>query len=166
MEYEVKNQLENYDELFYHLEPEAFAAASIEQVHHEVLRDGRRVAVKIQYPEIERILLSARFNTPRIDELYARFSRYAPERINRVLAYLVENGTVARLRDDVLFHKDAVREASDIITQAIRERGPIEAAQFRDLVGGSRKYVIPLLEHLDSLGVTRRDGNKRVLRQP
>ena len=41
----------------------------------------------------------------------------------------------------------------------------IEAATFRDLVGTSRKYVIPLLEHLDDLGVTQRVENKRVLRK-
>jgi predicted unusual protein kinase regulating ubiquinone biosynthesis (AarF/ABC1/UbiB family) len=38
--------------LFSELEPDAVAAASIGQVHRGVLKDGRRVAVKIQYPEI------------------------------------------------------------------------------------------------------------------
>ena len=46
----------------------------------------------------------------------------------------------------------------------IAERGPMEAARFRDLTGTSRKYVIPILEHLDAAGVTRREGNARVLR--
>ena len=41
----------------------------------------------------------------------------------------------------------------------------LEAAGFRDLVGTSRKYVIPLLEHLDDLGVTQRVENKRILRK-
>jgi predicted unusual protein kinase regulating ubiquinone biosynthesis (AarF/ABC1/UbiB family) len=43
-------------QLFASFEPEAFAAASIGQVHRAVLRDGRRVAVKIQYPNIDRIV--------------------------------------------------------------------------------------------------------------
>src|SRR5437764_3045748 len=38
------------DELFEDFETEAAAAASIGQVHRAVLPDGRRVAVKIQYP--------------------------------------------------------------------------------------------------------------------
>jgi predicted unusual protein kinase regulating ubiquinone biosynthesis (AarF/ABC1/UbiB family) len=44
---------EPYDELFAEIEPEAFAAASIGQVHRAVLPDGRRVAVKIQYPGVD-----------------------------------------------------------------------------------------------------------------
>ncbi len=40
------------DSVFSSFEPDALAAASIGQVHRGVLRDGRRVAVKIQYPEI------------------------------------------------------------------------------------------------------------------
>jgi predicted unusual protein kinase regulating ubiquinone biosynthesis (AarF/ABC1/UbiB family) len=41
-----------YEELFAQIEPEAFAAASIGQVHRASLPDGRRVAVKIQYPGV------------------------------------------------------------------------------------------------------------------
>ncbi|MCP3958755.1 MAG: AarF/ABC1/UbiB kinase family protein [bacterium] len=56
MQYEIKGQIEDYDRLFAHLEPQAFAAASIGQVHRAELRDGRRVAVKIQYPAIDYII--------------------------------------------------------------------------------------------------------------
>jgi predicted unusual protein kinase regulating ubiquinone biosynthesis (AarF/ABC1/UbiB family) len=44
---------EPFEELFDHIEHEAFAAASIGQVHRGVLPDGRRVAVKIQYPGVD-----------------------------------------------------------------------------------------------------------------
>jgi predicted unusual protein kinase regulating ubiquinone biosynthesis (AarF/ABC1/UbiB family) len=43
---------EPVESLFEDFEHEAVAAASIGQVHRAVLPDGRRVAVKIQYPEI------------------------------------------------------------------------------------------------------------------
>ena len=42
-----------YEELFAEIETEAFAAASIGQVHRATLPDGRRVAVKIQYPGVD-----------------------------------------------------------------------------------------------------------------
>jgi predicted unusual protein kinase regulating ubiquinone biosynthesis (AarF/ABC1/UbiB family) len=51
---------EEYDEsctdVFESIEPRAFAAASIGQVHRAVLHDGRRVAVKIQYPGVAKAL--------------------------------------------------------------------------------------------------------------
>jgi selenocysteine-specific elongation factor len=115
--------------------------------------------------DVERLIRDTRFNTPRTDEIYSRFPRYNKERVDRVLGLLVDNGSVAKLKDEILLHKETVKEAIDIITRAIREKGPIEAAQFRDLVGTTRKYVIPLLEHLDDLGVTQRVENKRVLRK-
>ena len=47
---------EEYDErperVFAEIEEEAFAAASIGQVHRAILKDGTKVAVKIQYPGI------------------------------------------------------------------------------------------------------------------
>ncbi len=116
--------------------------------------------------EIERLVRETRFNTPRADELPAKLPRYTKERVERVLGLLADAGTVVRLKDGILLHRDAVREAAEIITRAIQEKGPIEASQFRDLVGTTRKYVIPLLEHLDATGVTQRVENKRVLRKP
>ena len=56
MERQLRRELDNFDALFESLEPEAFAAASIGQVHRGVLRDGREVAVKIQYPNAERMV--------------------------------------------------------------------------------------------------------------
>ena len=47
---------EPLSELFAEFEPEAFAAASIGQVHRAELLDGRAVAVKIQYPGIAEAL--------------------------------------------------------------------------------------------------------------
>jgi predicted unusual protein kinase regulating ubiquinone biosynthesis (AarF/ABC1/UbiB family) len=57
----VKVLEEEYDgeplsELFAEIEEEAFAAASIGQVHRAELLDGRQVAVKIQYPGIAEAL--------------------------------------------------------------------------------------------------------------
>jgi len=43
-------------ELFQSIEHEAFAAASIGQVHRAVLYDGRKVALKVQYPGVDAAL--------------------------------------------------------------------------------------------------------------
>ena len=53
----VRNELgKEADELFLSFEKEAFAAASLGQVHRARLKSGEPVAVKIQYPGIARTI--------------------------------------------------------------------------------------------------------------
>ncbi|MCB1686534.1 MAG: AarF/ABC1/UbiB kinase family protein, partial [Pseudomonadales bacterium] len=58
MQRTLARELPDYDLLFEHLDPEAIAAASIGQVYRGRLRDGREVAVKVQYPDMDRIVRS------------------------------------------------------------------------------------------------------------
>ncbi len=44
------------DDVFASIDREALAAASLAQVHRATLRDGREVVLKIQYPEIRRMI--------------------------------------------------------------------------------------------------------------
>ncbi len=73
---------------------------------------------------------------------------------------LLDAGEAVELRD-LLFSRSAVEAAAGTVVQAL-QRGPLTVAAVRDLLGTSRKYVLPLLEHLDTLGVTRRQGELRV----
>jgi predicted unusual protein kinase regulating ubiquinone biosynthesis (AarF/ABC1/UbiB family) len=52
----VRNDLGPRFHLIQNIEPESFAAASIGQVHRGVLKDGRRVVFKVQYPGIDRVI--------------------------------------------------------------------------------------------------------------
>ena len=61
------------EELFAEFSDEPMAAASIGQVHHAVLHDGREVAVKIQYPGAAEAIRDDLANT----ELLTTFYRFA-----------------------------------------------------------------------------------------
>jgi selenocysteine-specific elongation factor len=66
-------------------------------------------------------------------------------------------------RDGVFFAPSAVEEAGRVVAKllAASPQG-ITVAQVRDALGTTRKYLLPLLAHLDGSGVTRRRGDLRV----
>lgn len=66
VEKELEARLPDRGRIFAEVEPEAFAAASIGQVHRGRLRDGREVAIKIQYPGIDRVIEADLANLKRV----------------------------------------------------------------------------------------------------
>jgi selenocysteine-specific elongation factor len=76
---------------------------------------------------------------------------------------LLAEGRFVRVGDH-LYHGDQMSEIRNRLIQLLRAEKRITMAQFRDAVGTSRKYVVPLLEHFDSSGLTIRDGDERALR--
>ena len=68
------------DELFLDWDPMPVAAASIGQVHRAVLRDGREVAVKVQYPGVDQAIKGDLDNA---EMLYGLFSSFALKRPRR-----------------------------------------------------------------------------------
>ena len=53
----------------------------------------------------------------------------------------------------------------DRIKKAIQQKERITLGEVRDLFNTSRKYAQALLEHLDAIGITVRDGDFRKLRK-
>jgi selenocysteine-specific elongation factor len=74
---------------------------------------------------------------------------------------LVREGALVDL-DGVVFTADAVATAREQVGGAVRARGSLTVADVRDLLGSTRKYVVPILAHLDAQGVTRRRGDDRI----
>src|SRR5215472_3021031 len=60
-------------EIFASFEKTPVAAASLAQVHSATLKTGERVAVKIQYPDIDEVVRTDLQNTERISAIYERF---------------------------------------------------------------------------------------------
>ena len=91
------------------------------------------------------------------------FSPPPPEGVDREeLRELQRRGLVVE-RDGCWFAATAVDEATLVVARLLADAPEgITVAALRDALGTSRKYLLPLLHHLDANGVTRRRGDLRV----
>ncbi|HEX3465108.1 MAG TPA: selenocysteine-specific translation elongation factor [Candidatus Elarobacter sp.] len=76
---------------------------------------------------------------------------------------LLATGALVKVGADV-YRGTQIAEIHKRLELAIRRDGPITMARFRDAVGTTRKYAVPLMEWFDATGVTVRDGDVRALR--
>lgn len=97
------------ERIFLDWQPVPAAAASIGQVHRAVLRDGRRVAVKVQYPDVDRAIEADLAN---VDLLYSMFSAFAAKGLD---SKALVNELRERLRDELDYSLEAAsqREFAD-----------------------------------------------------
>jgi selenocysteine-specific elongation factor len=89
-----------------------------------------------------------------------------PAEVEQLLQLLEEQGRIVRFRDGVVLLAASVEEAKRRIAEHVAKAGSLAPADLKELVGATRKYSIPLLEHLDATGFTKRQGDRRVLRDP
>jgi selenocysteine-specific elongation factor len=101
---------------------------------------------------------AAGFEPPRPHEL-ARELGTKPAVVEGLVSHLVKSGTLVRLSPDLVVHRDAALAAEKKLESA---RGQtLGVAGFRDLLGLTRKTLIPLLEYFDAKKRTRRMGDVR-----
>ncbi|HMC52192.1 MAG TPA: selenocysteine-specific translation elongation factor [Acidimicrobiales bacterium] len=80
----------------------------------------------------------------------------------RELRDLVRRGAVVE-RDGVYFAHAAVEAAARTVARLLAAQPEgVTVAEVRQALGTTRKYLLPLLGHLDATGVTRRRGDVRV----
>jgi selenocysteine-specific elongation factor len=75
----------------------------------------------------------------------------------------VAEGYLVRITNDLYLHADSEAEMRRLIHERLATGPGIPVAEIRDLLGTTRKYAVPICEYLDSIGLTRREGDLRVL---
>ena len=81
-----------------------------------------------------------------------------------VLRHLVARGRLVRLPGGLMIAASALADLRRQLLETPWER--FSVPQFKDRFALTRKWAIPLLEHLDATGVTRRAGDERLLVRP
>jgi selenocysteine-specific elongation factor len=76
----------------------------------------------------------------------------------------VAEGLLVPIADDLYLHAEVEAEMRQKLRERLAESGPgLTVAEIRDLLGTTRKYAVPICEYLDRAGVTKREGDLRVL---
>ncbi len=86
---------------------------------------------------------------------------------HRVVEHLLREGVLIRCTDrdkgkELLFHRDAIAEAKHILTPLLAGNEGLAVTEIAAALGISRKFCMPLLDHLDTVRFTRRQGALRV----
>jgi len=115
------------------------------------------------------------FEQEKVDKLMAQFAANpnAPPSVKESLAEVGEDifstlrevGDLVTVSDEVVFRKTDFETMVENVRQALQQKGQISLGEVRDLLNTSRKYVQALLEHLDAVGMTVRDGDFRRLKK-
>jgi selenocysteine-specific elongation factor len=84
--------------------------------------------------------------------------------VPKVFDTMLARGALVKIGTD-LYRGTQIAEIRARVEEHLRERRSMTAAEFRDILGTSRKYAVPLLEWLDSHAVTVRNGDYRTLRK-
>lgn len=151
----------------------------VEAVLFELVRRGEvqetreRFALKGHTPHLEGPLQAvfdqvmaeirkAEFSPPSFDDLRA-LVQADPKLFRLVQEHMTETGVVVFISKDIYFLASTLQSIRARIAQFVNTQGSLTPAQCRDLLGTTRKYVIPLLEYLDETHFTRRQGDARVL---
>jgi selenocysteine-specific elongation factor len=97
---------------------------------------------------------------PGAEELAASLGELPP-RVERMLRLLTERGVLVRLEERLLMHREAIESAKAVVMRLFAATPSFTTMQFRDAVGVSRKYAVPLLDYLDRARFTVRSGHTR-----
>jgi selenocysteine-specific elongation factor len=89
------------------------------------------------------------------------FAPPTPDASPALVRALVQAGALVDL-DGVIFTTSALDQARALIAKAVVERGSLSVADIRDLLGSSRKYVLPIVNRMDAEGITRRRDDLRI----
>lgn len=163
------------DEITSHLKETPFSAFIV-----EALKARQKIAVEgstVRLPrhekkilpediqlkkEVENLYKDAQLHVPAIADLL-KLTAVGKDRTMMVVNQLIQDGNLIRVSHDFLFHSSALKQIKEKLAMYKKTSQMIDVGSFKDLLGISRKYAIPLLSYLDREHITRRAGDHRII---
>lgn len=138
----------------------------VEPFEERIRLAGRQVTLSREETEarerIEAAFRSAGLQTPSVKEVLPSTGVDAA-RAQRILSLLLRERVLVRVNDELILHQQALETLTQMLAARKQQSPRMTVAAFKEMTGVSRKYAIPLLEHLDRLRLTRRVGDERII---
>jgi selenocysteine-specific elongation factor len=129
---------------------------------HDPARDQARAGLAPLAERTLAVYAEAALQPPRPVEAAATLG-VDPRELGPVIDLLVRGGSLVRMKD-LVFHAPAIDALRDKLVAHLKAHAQISPQEWKDLVGASRKFTIPLAEHFDGEKLTMRVGEVRKLR--
>lgn len=111
--------------------------------------------------EIEAIYKKAWLEPPDVTTALQEFKDM--KMATQMLEAMCAEGRLRRLNHQYYIQTAALDRAMKILMDTMKQQGSITLAEYRGLIGTSRKYAILILEYTDEKKITRMVGDSRVL---
>ena len=121
---------------------------------------GKGLAASVE--RVATLYREARLTPPRPAEVSAQL-KLGDKEVKEAIDLLSRGGTLVKVAD-LHFDRDALADLRGRLIAYLREKKQITAQEWKELVGATRKYAIPLAEYFDAEKVTLRVGEIRRLR--
>ena len=89
-----------------------------------------------------------------------------PKDMKLLFQHVIDKRVVQRLPGGLYMGTASVDEIKIVLKDLFSSQETLTVGEFRDTLNISRKQAVPLLEYFDSIGLTLRKGDVRILRRP
>ena len=112
------------------------------------------------YEQIGAAYQKAGWSGPTSAELAATLNLPLPQ-VEKTIHLLLDRAVLVRLDAQLCLHHDALEGAKKLALELFKKRPCFSTMEFRDALGVSRKYAVPLVDYLDKIRFTVRNANNR-----
>lgn len=163
---ELREKLDLHQTVMEHLLAQLVRDKKTEVAGEQVRLAGRGVELKDEEAkakqQIEKAFADAGLKVPLMKEVLDKLP-VDKARAQKLVTLLLRDRVLVKLADDLVFHHGALEGLRQLMATQKAKTPKIDVATFKDLLGVTRKYAIPLLEYLDQQRVTRRVGDERII---
>ncbi len=160
----LRSSLKLPGELFNLVVSELIGKGVLEEEGSYLRMKGFKPKAEGEFKEIVEKLESASreggFTPPSLKE-FSKSTGIPEDKVYMAASYLVREKGYHRI-GDFLFSPQSFERIEEILKEHFNRKETLSVSEFKDYLNISRKFAIPILEYLDSLGLTERKGNERV----